>query len=120
MMIVRGEEPVNGTVMVQPDGTIDYTPDPNFAGIDSFMYSICDSIYPVPNCDTATVYVTVTSTPILAVNDTTMTPANMLVNVLVPANDMPGLVGLDTATVMIVSGEDPDNGMVMHLTGWHD
>ena len=54
------------------------------------MYSICDSIYPEPNCDTATVYVTVTSPPIVAVNDTTMTPANTLVNVPVPANDMAG------------------------------
>ncbi|NND08846.1 MAG: hypothetical protein HKN87_20940, partial [Saprospiraceae bacterium] len=38
--IVTGEEPVNGIVMVLTDGTIDYTPNMNFAGIDSFMYVI--------------------------------------------------------------------------------
>ncbi|NND08847.1 MAG: tandem-95 repeat protein [Saprospiraceae bacterium] len=110
--IVTGEEPVHGMVQVLADGTIDYTPNMNFAGIDSFMYVICDSIVPAANCDTATVYVTVTSTPIVAVNDTTMTPANTLVNAAVPANDIPGLVGLDTASVAIVMGEGPDNGMV--------
>ena len=48
------------SVSVNPgDGTITYTPDPNFVGVDSFMYSICDNGIPIL-CDTALVVVTVT------------------------------------------------------------
>ncbi|MDH3243180.1 MAG: Ig-like domain-containing protein, partial [Saprospiraceae bacterium] len=115
---IIGFGPINGTLVVNfASGTITYTPDENFAGQDSFQYIICDSTPPTfgPLCDTATVYVTVTSLPILAVNDTAITPANTMVNVDVPANDKPGLVGLDTASVVIVSGEGPMQGLAAVL-----
>jgi hypothetical protein len=35
--------PSNGTLVVNPDGTIDYTPDPDFFGTDSFEYSVDDA-----------------------------------------------------------------------------
>ena len=53
--------PAAGTATPQPDGTIDYTPDPNANGPDPFTYQVCDSS---GLCDTATVNTTVT-----AVND---------------------------------------------------
>ena len=53
--------PSNGSVTVNPDGSIDYTPDANFSGIDSFTYEVCDVD---GECATATVTVTVS-----AVND---------------------------------------------------
>lgn len=34
------EPPTNGTVEVQPDGSIVYTPNPGFAGVDTFAYQI--------------------------------------------------------------------------------
>ena len=34
--------PSNGSVTVNPDGSIDYTPDADFSGIDSFTYEVCD------------------------------------------------------------------------------
>ncbi len=46
----------NGTVVINPDGTYTYTPDPGFTGTDQFTYTICD---PDGLCDTATVYITV-------------------------------------------------------------
>lgn len=56
--------PSNGTVTIDnggtpndpSDDTIDYVPNPNFTGTDSFTYTICDTS---GNCDTATVTVIV-------------------------------------------------------------
>jgi VCBS repeat-containing protein len=53
--IVSG--PVNGRATVNPDGTITYTPNPDFCGTDSFTYKACD---PAGACDTATVTIHVT------------------------------------------------------------
>ena len=50
-------QPANGTVVINPDGTVTYTPDPDFNGIDTFTYTVCD---PSGACDTATVTVNVT------------------------------------------------------------
>lgn len=50
--------PDNGTVVVNPDSTITYTPDENFVGVDTFMYEICDDTEP-PLCDSALVIITV-------------------------------------------------------------
>ena len=54
-------EPVNGLLVNNVDGTFDYTPDPGFIGLDSFVYEICDTD---ATCDTASVNITVnTSAP---------------------------------------------------------
>jgi hypothetical protein len=49
-------QPAHGTATANPDGTITYLPDPDFAGTDSFTYQACD---PDGLCDTATVTITV-------------------------------------------------------------
>lgn len=51
--------PANGTLMLNPDGTFTYTPNTNFNGTDSFVYSYCDGAAPTPACDQATVTITV-------------------------------------------------------------
>ena len=57
--------PTNGTTVVNTDGTITYTPDPDYSGADSFTYQICDNGTPMPAaCNTADVNVTVA-----AIND---------------------------------------------------
>lgn len=48
--------PANGSVVVNPDGTVTYTPGPGFAGTDAFHYRVCD---PSGACASATVTVTV-------------------------------------------------------------
>jgi hypothetical protein len=50
------EGPVHGTVTSHGDGTVTYTPDPDFYGADSFVYEICDD---GGLCDTATVVINV-------------------------------------------------------------
>ncbi len=109
---IPGEGPTNGTVDVNPDGTIDYTPDPNFSGVDSFMYVICDSTQPVPLCDTATVVITVTADPPVAVDDVTTTPSNTPVTTDPSDNDNPGTNPLDPSSVDTIPGEGPTNGTV--------
>ncbi len=53
--------PANGTAQVnQADGTITYTPDENFLGIDSFTYEICDESN---QCSQATVDIGVVVIP---------------------------------------------------------
>ena len=50
--------PINGTVVFNPDGTYVYTPTPGFIGNNIFSYKVCDSGSPV-KCDTSTVAIKV-------------------------------------------------------------
>jgi gliding motility-associated-like protein len=50
--------PVHGTVIVNQNGTITYTPFDNYVGIDSFQYQICDP----EGRDTAWVFITIKGT----------------------------------------------------------
>lgn len=56
-----GTSPSNGNVIVNADGTVEYAPDPNFHGTDTFTYTICDDGSPTPiECSNeATVTVTI-------------------------------------------------------------
>ncbi len=64
-----GVEGTNGTVELQNDGKIRYTPVDGFVGEDSFTYTICDDDE-TPTCSTATITITVMDegSPV-AVND---------------------------------------------------
>ena len=55
-----------GTVVVNPDGTFDYTPAPGFVGDDTFDYTAID---PAGNSDDATVTISVYPDPDPAAND---------------------------------------------------
>ncbi len=50
--------PSNGSVVINPDGTFDYTPDTDYVGPDQFIYQICDDGTP-SLCATATAYILV-------------------------------------------------------------
>ena len=65
--------PANGTVTVNADGTITYTPNANWFGTDTYTYEICDDD---GACDQATVTITVADVndPPVAVDDTDSTP----------------------------------------------
>ncbi|MET6998091.1 Ig-like domain-containing protein [Chitinophaga defluvii] len=52
--------PVNGTVVLNADGSFTYTPNANYNGLDSLIYQVCDNGTP-SLCDTATVIFNVTS-----------------------------------------------------------
>lgn len=68
----------NGVLVLNANGTFTYTPNPNFNGIDFFVYQVCDNGTPV-ECTSATVTITVTPTndaPI-AVDDNYIIPKTM-------------------------------------------
>ena len=50
--------PVNGTVVLNADGSFTYTPNANYAGRDSLQYQVCDNGVP-SKCDTAWLHLTV-------------------------------------------------------------
>ncbi|MFC4729043.1 Ig-like domain-containing protein [Coralloluteibacterium thermophilus] len=50
--------PANGQATCTA-GTCTYTPRPGFVGIDTFVYEVCDTSWPVVVCDTATVTIDV-------------------------------------------------------------
>ena len=101
LTVTRATAPFNGSVAVNADGTITYTPNPGFDGTDSFTYTVCD---PGGECATATVIVTVTNTngPPQPVTASSLTVAK-------GATWQP-LVFIDTPnvyTVSLVGGELP-------------
>ncbi|MCL6417950.1 Ig-like domain-containing protein, partial [Aestuariirhabdus sp. Z084] len=52
--VAPGDEPANGTVVMNADGTFTYTPNANYNGADSFTYTITDA-----DGDTSTAVVTI-------------------------------------------------------------
>ncbi|MBP2000088.1 C4-type Zn-finger protein [Paenibacillus shirakamiensis] len=96
--------PVNGTVVVNPDGTFTYTPNPGFVGQDSFSVLATDSLGAT---DAAGVIVNV------AVNPPTTTDVNLVTNINIPvagqvtATDPAG----DPLTFSLISA--PVNGVAV-------
>ena len=91
-------QPASGTATSNGDGTITYTPNPDFNGPDSFEYQICDL---TGLCNTATVTVTVAAVdddPPVATDDSASTPSGTGVTVNVVANDTDPDDNLDPTT----------------------
>ena len=110
---IPGSGPVNGMIDIDPNtGVITYTPDPNFSGVDSFDYVMCDSTQPNPLCDTATVVITVVGGPPVAVDDTSTTPSNVSVMIHPLSNDVPGTSPIDPTSVDSIPGSGPMNGTI--------
>ncbi len=81
------EDPQHGTVVVEDDGTITYTPDLDFVGDDVFYYTACDES---GACGTAFVVVTVVDSanvPPVAVDDTFQTPEGVAITFDTRLND---------------------------------
>ncbi|GJM30512.1 MAG: hypothetical protein DHS20C17_31470 [Cyclobacteriaceae bacterium] len=93
----------NGTPNDPTDDTINYVPDTNFSGNDSFTYQICDAN---GDCDQATVNVVVNAVNDLpvAIDDNPATNEDMAVNIDVLNNDNFGSDGPSTGSISIVTG----------------
>ena len=95
--------PANGTAAINPDGTVTYTPAPDFAGADSFTYTISDG-----RGGEATATVTITVRPVAdpptATDDTATTDEDTAVTVAVAANDTDPDGDLDPGTVQVTTG----------------
>ncbi|WP_118972316.1 Ig-like domain-containing protein [Taibaiella koreensis] len=99
---VLNTAPVNGTLVLNADGTFTYTPNANYNGADSFRYRVCDAD---GDCDTATAVLNITpvnDVPV-AVNDTLSTNEDIPLTGNVSTNDTCGDGGcsyvLNTAPV---------------------
>ncbi len=110
---IQGGGPTNGSVIINSNGTIDYIPLLNFAGLDSIIYAVCDSTQPVSLCDTAVILVTVTAGPPLAVDDAFITTSNSSITTSPLINDIPGSHPLDPVSLDTIPGASPTNGVVV-------
>jgi uncharacterized protein YjiK len=92
--------PANGSLVNNGDGSFEYTPNPNFNGLDIFVYEICDSGF-LSLCDTATVSVVVDgmNDPPVANDDSASSPEDTTVTIDVAANDTDPEDNLIAATV---------------------
>ena len=104
LTITDATTPADGTVAVNADGTITYTPATGFTGTDTFDYTITDGIA----TDTATVTVAVTNGTPAAVDDEATTGRNRPVDIAVLAND----TDPDGDTLTITDVTTPTDGTV--------
>ncbi|MCB1777190.1 MAG: cadherin-like domain-containing protein, partial [Candidatus Competibacteraceae bacterium] len=81
--------PANGSAVVGSGNSIIYSPNPGFAGSDTFTYTLFVGFNTVILQDTATVTVTVNPPGLNAVDDTATTAAITPVTINVLANDTP-------------------------------
>jgi uncharacterized repeat protein (TIGR01451 family) len=107
-------QPVNGSLVFNPDGTFTYTPNNGFKGKDSFTYKACDNFTPEA-CDDALVDIEVYDSGILdqppvANDDIYVRPPNENVtgNILLNDIDPNGLTLIATTTPL----SPPTNGTV--------
>ncbi|MFM2269910.1 MAG: hypothetical protein RL757_3351, partial [Bacteroidota bacterium] len=113
--------PVGGTVVVNPDGTVTFTPTPGFVGTAVFEYQVCDNGNPAL-CDTAKVTITVNPTPPpvnvapIAQNDATTTPINTPVFGNASLNDSDPNTG-QTLTYSVVTNTPNGNLTINPTTG---
>lgn len=78
--------PEFGTAVLNGDGTVSYTPDDGFTGVDTFTYRVRDADGDASE-GSGTVTVTVANALPVAAADTTATPANVALSIAVLAND---------------------------------
>ncbi|PWV56983.1 Ig-like domain-containing protein [Chitinophaga sp. S165] len=109
LTFTKGTDPANGSVVVNPDGTYTYTPDPGYSGNDSFTVIISDG-----KGGTVTVTVNITVNPVVPGNnpptgtgDTKTTEQDKPVNGNVTGTDPDG----DALT--FTKGTDPAHGSVV-------
>lgn len=111
-------QPACGTAVVNTNGRVTYTPSPNFVGVCTVQYSICDNGSP-SLCDTATLYVTVYPNPFInnqapfAADDAATTTLNRAVTGNVATND----TDLDVSQILSFSSiSTPRHGSVVLQT----
>ena len=108
--------PSNGSITVLPDGTIDYTPNLNFFGTDTFTYTLADAS---GRTSTATVTVTVVNVqdPPVANSSSGSTPEDTtLPNIDVLANDSDP----DNDPLTVTTATAPNGTVVINPDGTVD
>ena len=113
LTVLSVTNPVNGTVTINPDNTLLYTPNTNFAGTDVFTYVVSDG-----NGGQSTGTVSIGVTPVndspTAADDTAVTDEDsaLLINVLANDSDIDGDAISIHGVVLVQHGDvliNPDN-----------
>jgi subtilisin-like proprotein convertase family protein len=107
-------QPASGSVVLNANGTLTYTPPSGFTGTTTFTYQASDGVSP---SNTASVTVQVVAPPAnaapVAVNDSTTTPRGTPVNIAVLAND----TDANGDVLSVNSFTQPANGTVTFANG---
>jgi len=108
LTLIDLNQPQHGTVVINPDSTVTYTPDMDYSGPDSFSYTIAD---PSGATDTVTVQLTVlpVNDPPVASGDFAQTTFDHPVDIDVLQND----IDVDGEPLQVISATDPWNGSVV-------
>jgi gliding motility-associated-like protein len=109
--ITTASGPSNGTIVLEANGSLTYTPAPGFFGNDSFTYNVCDDGNP-ELCDVALVSITVApinDAPVVS-DDLVSTNEDTTINIDVLNNDSDSDGNLLAAGMSIISA--PSNGNV--------
>ncbi|PKA83674.1 putative repeat protein (TIGR01451 family)/gliding motility-associated-like protein [Ulvibacter sp. MAR_2010_11] len=115
IVVTANTNPANGSVVINPDGSYTYTPNPNYVGQDTFQYTICDNGTP-PLCDTATVTIQILDTTdniTTAVDDSYFTQRNTPISANVLDNDTDPEGDNQTVDIAISPSNGPSNGTVV-------
>ena len=111
-LTVTAATAANGTAVINPDGTVTYTPNPNFNGVDTIVYSVSDG-----NGGTSTASVTVTVTPIndppVAANDTAAGTEDVPLIIAVLGND----TDADGDPLTVTAASSPDGTVTINPDG---
>lgn len=97
------KKPGNGSIVIRPDGQIDYIPNPGFEGTDTFTYEVCTVAtpqFPTVACSEATVSVFVGTPTAMASDDTGTVPPGQTSTTI-------NLTGNDTSSNLTVGPIDP-------------
>jgi len=97
----------NGTVVVNLDGTVTYTPNADFFGTDTFTYTATDGLL-VSDPATVTVTVLTVEDDPIAVDDVATATSGQATTIAVLDNDSDP----DGDPLVLVSVQDPENGSV--------
>jgi VCBS repeat-containing protein len=99
--------PAHGTVSIESDGSVTYTIEPNFSGIDTFTYLVRDNLGALSNVATVTVDY---NAPPIAVNDSAQLTRNTSTTIPILANDSDVDGVLVPSSVALITS--PTNGSV--------
>lgn len=100
--------PVSGSLVINPNGSVRYTPALNFAGNDSFTYTVRDISGQTSNVATVSITVTPVNDPPVAVNDAASTAEDAPVLLIILSNDTDVDGSIDLSSLAIIAG--PSSG----------
>ncbi|WP_048322952.1 cadherin-like domain-containing protein, partial [Crocosphaera watsonii] len=108
--IVVITQPTKGTLIVNNNGTVTYSPNENYNGEDSFTYTVEDEEGLVSNTATVNITVNAVNDAPVAKNDTIITNEDTAVTINILDNDDDIDSELNPETVVIIN--KPNNGIL--------